>query len=95
MIRFEIGAFDREATVIGGDTYYRLQCGDEGVLHNADEPALPKLSRSIIIPDDARMTINVLSAEYTTSTACSSGPVHIGWARSCARREESLSDSVC
>ncbi len=69
VIRFEIGAFEREATVIGGDTYYRLQCGDEGVLHNADEPALPKLSRSIIIPDDARMTINVLSAEYTTLIA--------------------------
>ncbi len=69
VIRFDIGAFEREATIIEGAIYYRLRCGAEGVLHNTNEPALPKLSRSIIIPDDARMTVNVLSAEYTMLTA--------------------------
>ncbi len=69
VIRFDIGAFDREATVIEDTTYYRLRCGAEGVLHKTGEPALPKLSRSIIIPDDARMTVNVLSARCTTLAA--------------------------
>jgi len=64
ILRFDIGGFSREAVDIGGEAYYAIWCGEEGVLLNAGEPALPRICRSIIIPDDAEMEIQVLSSEY-------------------------------
>jgi hypothetical protein len=64
VIRFEIGAFDRQAVEINGENYFSLKCAEEGILHNAGEPALPRLCRSIVIPDDGRMAIEVIAAEY-------------------------------
>ncbi|MCK4656007.1 MAG: hypothetical protein KAT85_03225, partial [candidate division Zixibacteria bacterium] len=51
VVRFDIGGFDKEAVSINGQTYYQLQCQGEHVLLNASEPALPRICRSIIIPD--------------------------------------------
>jgi len=77
VIRFEIGAFTKQEVQIKGETYYTINAGDENVLHNEGEPALPRLCRSIIIPDDARMKINLVSSEYrdfeTTPVAPSKG----------------------
>jgi len=64
VVRFDVGAFTKEAVEIGGETFYKIDCSKESVLLNKDEPELPHICRSIIIPDDARMTINVLTAEY-------------------------------
>ena len=64
VLRFDIGGFSKEAVDIGGQEYYAIWCGEEGVLLNAGEPALPRICRSIIIPDDAEMAIQVLSSEY-------------------------------
>jgi len=64
VIRFEIGGFTSEAVEINGEEYYKIECANEGMLHNTGEPALPKLHRSIIIPDNAKMRVNVLSAEF-------------------------------
>gem|GEM_PF-850975 len=64
VVRYDIGGFDKEAVSIDGETYYQLQCHNEHVLLNASEPALPRLCRSVIIPDDAKMTVNVISSEY-------------------------------
>jgi hypothetical protein len=64
VVRFDIGGFDKEAVSIDGQTYYQLRCQNEHVLLNASEPALPRLCRSIIIPDDAKMEINVISTEF-------------------------------
>ncbi len=65
VVRFEIGAFNREAISIGGEDYFMVTCGEEGLSLNAGEPTLPHIARSIIIPDDAKMEIRILSAEYT------------------------------
>ncbi|MCK4857925.1 MAG: hypothetical protein KAT58_08160 [candidate division Zixibacteria bacterium] len=77
VVRFEVGVFHQEAVIIQGDTYYEIFCGKEGILLNEGEPALPRLCRSIIIPDDARMEIKVLASEYydfpTTPVAPSKG----------------------
>ena len=64
VLRFDIGGFSKEAVDIGGQEYYAIWCGEEGVLLNAGEPALPRICRSIIIPDDAEMEIQVLRSEY-------------------------------
>ncbi|MBU8933726.1 MAG: hypothetical protein KOO62_06930, partial [candidate division Zixibacteria bacterium] len=64
VVRFEINDFNRDAVLINDDTYYSITCGDESNLMEAGAPALPRLCRSIIIPDDARMEINILSAIY-------------------------------
>ncbi len=64
VIRFEIGAFSREAVDLGGEIYYTLRCGREAVLLNEKEPALPRICRRIIVPDDVGLRLNVLDAEY-------------------------------
>ncbi len=64
IVRFDIGAFDMEAIEIDGDTYNLLKITKEGSWAIEGAPSLPRLCRSIIIPDDARMEINVLKSEY-------------------------------
>ena len=64
VVHFDVGTFDKDAIVINNETYYLLTCGDESRLLNAQEPAVPRICRSIIIPDDARMQVNIVSAEY-------------------------------
>jgi len=64
VVRFDVGAFTKEAVEIGGETFYKIDCSKESVLLNKDEPELPHICRSIIIPDNALMKINVLSTEY-------------------------------
>ncbi|MCK4372397.1 MAG: hypothetical protein KAW61_04585, partial [candidate division Zixibacteria bacterium] len=64
VVRFDIGAFDMEAIEINGETYNLLKITKEPLWTIEGEPSLPKLCRSIIIPDDARMEINVLKSEY-------------------------------
>jgi hypothetical protein len=64
VLRFDIGGFRREAVDIGGQEYYAIWCGEEGLLLNEGEPELPRVCRSIIIPDNAEMGIRVLQSEY-------------------------------
>ena len=68
VVRFEIGGFTKDVVDIDGQTYYSIRCGKEGVLLNASEPELPRVCRSIIIPDNAKMAINVLSSEFVEFT---------------------------
>jgi hypothetical protein len=64
VVRFDVGAFDKETVDINNETYYSLTCGDENQMLNAEEPAVPRICRSIIIPDDARMDVKIISADY-------------------------------
>ena len=64
VLRFDVAGFSRETVTIDGQEYFEIQTGKEGVLLNAGEPALPRLCRSIIIPDNAKMEIQVLSSNY-------------------------------
>lgn len=64
VVRFDVGAFTKEAIDINGNTYYQIRCDREGNLHNVGEPALPRICRSVVIPNDAHMRIEVLSADY-------------------------------
>ncbi len=64
VVRFEIGSFEKNAIDVNGETYFEISCGGESHFLNAAEPELPRVSRAIIIPDNAKMQINVLSSEY-------------------------------
>ncbi len=64
VIRFDLGAFERNLIDIDGQPYFQLTAGDEGVLRERGNPAVPRVCRSIIIPDDAEMKVNILDAEY-------------------------------
>jgi len=64
VIQFDIGAFEKEAVNIDGEAYYKIQCGNEGAMLDEGAPELPMVCRSIIIPDNAQMTVNILSSQY-------------------------------
>ncbi|MCP4583887.1 MAG: T9SS type A sorting domain-containing protein [candidate division Zixibacteria bacterium] len=64
IVKFEVGAFTKASVDLSGETYFNINLDSEGVLLIKGEPALPRVCRSIIIPDDARMEIKVLDSEY-------------------------------
>ncbi len=65
VVKFDIGSFEQETVNINGEQYFKLRLGEESFLINAAEPELPRVCRSIIIPDDAKMQINIISSEYS------------------------------
>jgi len=80
VIRFEIGAYDRVPIEINGETYYQISYEKGSNLLIEGEPSLPRINRSIIIPDDAEVRINVISSEYVdfpeTQVAPSKGLIY-------------------
>ncbi|MCP4566548.1 MAG: hypothetical protein GY841_03075, partial [FCB group bacterium] len=64
VIRFEIGAFARNEIEINGEMYSTLSFSDEGKSSVLGEPQLPRICRSIIIPDNAKMKANIVTADY-------------------------------
>lgn len=64
VISVEIGSFERTTVEIDGQTYFNLRLGGEPNIHEKGAPALPYLCRSIVIPDDAAMKINIIKSEY-------------------------------
>jgi len=64
VVTFEVGAFERIATEINGQTYWSVSTGREAVQLNEGEPDLPRICRSLAIPNNARMKVSVLAAEY-------------------------------
>ena len=64
VVEFDIAAYTGREVSIDGKTYYDISIPDEGVITIKGEPSLPKICRSIIIPDDAHMRINVLDSQY-------------------------------
>jgi hypothetical protein len=64
IVRFDVSGYSHETVDIGGQEYSLIRCGKEAVLLKAGEPALPHVSRSIIIPDDAEMNISVIESQY-------------------------------
>ncbi|MFH2037150.1 MAG: C25 family cysteine peptidase [Candidatus Zixiibacteriota bacterium] len=64
VIEYQIGSFDKEPIEIKGETFYKISLlGESNSLIKGD-PSLPKINRSIIIPDDAAMEAKILASEY-------------------------------
>ena len=64
VIEYNFGNFERFPVTIAGETYYRLGLEKESETYQKGSPELPKITRSIIIPDDAKMKISVLEKDY-------------------------------
>jgi len=65
VLRCAVDGYGVEPVTTGGQVFQRLRVAGEAVTLEAGTPQLPKVCRSVIIPDDARMTVRVLDAQYT------------------------------
>jgi gingipain R len=64
VIDYSFGQFGQQKVLIEGTPYSTLSLGNESVKHEVGLPALPDVSRSVIIPDDAGMAVRVLDSRY-------------------------------
>ena len=64
VIRYEFGDFRKRGISINGQTFTKIHLGGESLKKEKGAPALTDVSRSIIIPDDARMAVRVLDSSY-------------------------------
>jgi len=65
VLDYRLGAYETQAVKINGAGFVMIRLPGEPSMLTAGAPSLPKVCRSIIIPDDARMAVRVLDAEYT------------------------------
>ncbi|MBC8174861.1 MAG: hypothetical protein H8E82_04310, partial [Candidatus Marinimicrobia bacterium] len=64
VIEYNFGRFERFPVDINGKLYYRLYLAGEAVTFEKGAPELPKITRSIIIPDDAKVRVSIVEKEY-------------------------------
>lgn len=64
VLEMTLGHFNREAVRINDQEYWALTLKKEGITLEAGMPQLPYVTRSIIIPGNARMTVSILEEEY-------------------------------
>ncbi len=63
-IQYQINSFQKSPITIKNETFYLISCDNEGNILEEGVPSLPHINRSIIIPDDKKMNIRVISSEY-------------------------------
>ncbi|MBH49296.1 MAG: hypothetical protein CMG69_00875 [Candidatus Marinimicrobia bacterium] len=64
VLEFTGGDFTKTSLTINGKEYFHLNFQGEPNLLEMGSPQLPKLVRSIIIPDNSQMKINIIESEY-------------------------------
>ena len=64
-IDMNIGEFEMMPVLIDGEEFVVVKLDDESNILSAGVPDIPDVRRSVIIPDDARMSVRVISSEYT------------------------------
>jgi hypothetical protein len=64
LVNYRFADFSERAIDIGGETWSEIRLGSESLMKIPGAPALPDVSRSLIIPDDRRMTVRVLDSEW-------------------------------
>lgn len=64
-IEYSIPSYDRKDVEIDGKTYSHLSLSKESFSYDKGKPELPLIARSIIIPDKAKMELEIISVEYT------------------------------
>jgi len=75
-ISYKLGDFTLEEAQIGEQEYYRVMLGRESNIMEKGMPDLPKICRSIIIPDNAKMEVQIIESkfiEYQVPVAPSKG----------------------
>ncbi len=64
VIRYKFGDFRRQSVRIDGESFTDIYLEGESNKKDKGAPALPDVSRSVIIPDDARMRVRVIDSSY-------------------------------
>ena len=64
VLEMTLGHFNREAVRIDDEMYWLLDLKQEGITLQAGMPQLPYVTRSLIIPGAAKMSVSVLESEY-------------------------------
>ncbi len=64
-IRFTLEGFRQSSVMIHGEEYAKVTIEGGTPLLETGSPDVEKLTASIIIPDQSRMAVNVISSEYT------------------------------
>ena len=64
VIDYELGGFTTDTIEIAGKVYHTVALGGESHLLSKGLPELPNVARSIVIPDDAEMSVRVISSHY-------------------------------
>jgi len=78
IIEYNFGRFERTSVNIEGESFYHLFLEKESSTFEKGSPALPKITRSIIIPDNARMEAKIIDSkfvEYQMKIAPSKGMI--------------------
>ncbi|MEE8576763.1 MAG: C25 family cysteine peptidase, partial [candidate division Zixibacteria bacterium] len=74
VLTFEVNGFEQTDLEINGIKHVNLSIGREGNLLNKGEPDLPRLCRSVIIPDNSHMSLRVVESEYIDYSNISVAP---------------------
>ena len=64
VIHYVFGDFTSRPIDVNGQIFTQIYLAGESLKKDVGAPALPDVSRSIIIPDDARMVVSVLDSSY-------------------------------
>jgi hypothetical protein len=64
VLEFTLGSFEREKHDINGDTWFTPKFKNSGLLLEAGYPEVPVDAGSIIIPHNARMSIQLIESDY-------------------------------
>ena len=64
VLDYSFETFTRGVVRIEGEPWMTLALGKESLKHRKGDPALPDVSRSVIIPDNARMAVRVIDGDY-------------------------------
>ncbi len=64
VIQYEFGDFSQRPISINGQIFTEIHLGNESLKKEKGSPALPDVSRSIIIPDAARMAVSIVDSSY-------------------------------
>ena len=64
LVNYRFADFTERTIDIDGEPWSEIILGNESPMKIAGAPALPDVSRSLIIPDDHRMTVRVLDSDW-------------------------------
>ncbi|MFH1865618.1 MAG: C25 family cysteine peptidase, partial [Candidatus Eisenbacteria bacterium] len=74
VIEYRLGSFSTDTVEIDGTVHNSVTLGGESRSLEKGFPDLPNVARSIVIPDDAEMSVRVLSSHYVEFTPFSVAP---------------------
>jgi len=65
VLDYRVNGYFQQSLTIAGEEFSLIGLDDESFLWEKSAPELPRLCRSVIIPDQARMAVRVVSSSYT------------------------------